>query len=118
MSKAFHEAAAVLGWKVEEIQAPPTAQEVQAAYDEALRRKPDGIRSAGFGRALDSRQLDQAEQLKIPIMSVTGNEETGEGGITFEPLGPTEPATSTAILAENAIADTARAPRVTCQNSF
>jgi ABC-type sugar transport system substrate-binding protein len=105
MSKAFNEAAAVLGWNVEEIQALPTPEEVQAAFDEALRRKPDGIWSAGFGRALYARQLDQAEQLKIPIMSVTGNEETGEGGITFEPLGPKEAAKSTAILADKAIAD-------------
>jgi ribose transport system substrate-binding protein len=105
MSKAFNEAAAVLGWKVEEIQALPTPQEVQAAFDEALRRSPDGIWSAGFGRTLYSRQLDQAEQMKIPIMSVTGNEETGEGGIAFEPLGPKEAAKATAVLADKAIAD-------------
>jgi ribose transport system substrate-binding protein len=105
MGKAFKDAAAVLGWKVEEIQALPTPEEVQAAFDEALRRKPDGIWSAGFGRALYSRQLDQAQQLKIPIMSVTGNEETGEGGIAFEPLGPKEAAKATAVLADKAIAD-------------
>jgi ribose transport system substrate-binding protein len=102
---AFKEAANVLGWKVQEIQALPTPEKVQAAFAEALRRKPDGIWSAGFGRVLYARQLDEAKQMKIPVMSVTGNEETGQGGIAFEPLGPKEAAKATAVLADKAIAD-------------
>jgi ABC-type sugar transport system substrate-binding protein len=105
MSTAFKEAAAVLGWKVEEVEALPTPEKVQAAFDEALRRKPDGIWSAGFGRVLYARQLDEAKRMGIPIMSVTGNEQTGTGGVAFEPLGPEEAAKATAVLADKAIAD-------------
>jgi ABC-type sugar transport system substrate-binding protein len=63
------------------------------------------VASAGFGRSLYPKQLDELKQMGIPVMSITGTEETGEGGIAFEPLGPKRAAEATAVLADKAIAD-------------
>jgi ribose transport system substrate-binding protein len=102
---AFKEAASALGWKVDVIDAQPTPQAVQAAMDEAIRRKPDGVASAGFGRSLYPRQLDQMKAMSIPVMSTTGAEESGEGGITLDPIGPNLAGESTALLADKTIVD-------------
>lgn len=102
---AFKAAASVLGWKVDVIDAQPTPQAVQAAMDEAIRRKPDGVASAGFGRSLYPRQLDKLKAMNIPVMSTTGAEESGEGGITLDPLGPKLAGESTALLADKTIVD-------------
>jgi ribose transport system substrate-binding protein len=103
--KAFKEAAAVLGWNVTEIQAQPTPQSIQAAFDEVIRRKPDGVASAGFGSALYPRQLAELKKLNIPVFSTTGTDESGTNGITFEPLPPKVASAATAVLADKAISD-------------
>lgn len=103
--KAFKEAAAVLGWNVTEIQAQPTPQSIQAAFDEVIRRKPDGVASAGFGSALYPRQLAELKSLNIPVFSTTGTDESGTNGITFEPLPPKVASAATAVLADKAVSD-------------
>jgi ribose transport system substrate-binding protein len=103
--KSFKAGAAVLGWKVDTIAAQPTPPSVQAAFDEAIRRKPDAVVSMGLGRSLYAKQLDELADLKIPVMSNTGSEESGEGGITFEPLGPKASAAAAGVLADKTVVD-------------
>jgi ribose transport system substrate-binding protein len=103
--KSFKAGAAVLGWKVDTIAAQPTPPSVQAAFDEAIRRKPDAVVSMGLGRSLYAKQLDELAELKIPVMSNTGSEESGEGGITFEPLGPKASAAAAGVLADKTVVD-------------
>lgn len=104
-AKAVKEGAGTLGWKVDEIAAQPTPESIQGSFDEALRRKPDGIVSMGFGSALYPKQLADAEKAKIPVMSVAGTEESGEKGITFEPHGPEGSGAATRLLADKTAAD-------------
>jgi len=99
-AKAFKQAATVLGWRVDVINAQPTPQAVQSAMDEALRRKADGVASAGLGRSLYPRQLGRMNALHIPVMSTTGAEETGQGGITLDPIAPKRASQGTALLAD------------------
>ncbi|MGE4426798.1 MAG: sugar ABC transporter substrate-binding protein [Solirubrobacteraceae bacterium] len=103
--KALKTGADVLGWKVTEIAAQPTPPSVQAAFDEAIRQRPDAVVSMGLGRDLYAKQLDRLGDMKIPVMSNTGTEETGEGGIAFEPLGPKASAEAAARLADRTIVD-------------
>jgi ABC-type sugar transport system substrate-binding protein len=104
-SLALAEASEALGWEFEEIVAGPTPEEIQAAFDEVLRRDPDMVASAGFGRDLYPRQLDALNDAGVVVMSTTGNEETGEGGIAYEPLGPAGASEGTAALANKTILD-------------
>lgn len=102
---ALKEASKLLGWSFDEIQAQPTPEAIQAAFDEVLRRDPDMVASAGFGRDLYARQLDALNQAGVAVMSLAGNEETGEGGIAFEPFGPAAASAATAALANKTIVD-------------
>ena len=102
---ALKDAAGALGWTYEAIQSQPSPEAVQAAFTEAIRRSPDVVVSAGFGRALYARQIDEMNQKKIAVMSITGNEETGQGGITFEPLGPDGASAAMRVLANKTISD-------------
>jgi ribose transport system substrate-binding protein len=104
-SHAMAEASEALGWKFDEILAGPTPEEIQAAFDEVLRRDPDMVASAGFGRDLYPRQLDALNKAGVVVMSTTGNEETGEAGIAYEPLGPSGASAGTAALANKTIVD-------------
>lgn len=104
-SVALEAASKELGWNFEEIQAQPTPEAIQAAFDEVLRRKPDMVASAGFGRDLYPRQLDALNEAGVVVMSATGTEETGEGGIAFEPLGPSGASEGTRVLANKTIVD-------------
>lgn len=104
-SRALAEASEVLGWEFDEIVAGPTPEAIQASFDEVLRRKPDMVASAGFGRDLYPRQLDALNKAGVVVMSTTGTEETGEGGIAYEPLGPEGASAGTAALANKTILD-------------
>lgn len=103
--EAFAEAAAVLGWKVEEIPAEPTPESIQAAFDEVIRRKPDGVASAGFGPALYPKQIAKLNEMKIPVFEATGEVGTGKGGVTYDPLGPETAAEAMGVLANKTISD-------------
>lgn len=83
----FAEAAQVLGWTVEEIAAEPTPQSIQASFEEVVRKKPDGVASAGFGPALYPKQVKALNEMNIPIFESTGEVESGEAGITYDPSG-------------------------------
>jgi ribose transport system substrate-binding protein len=98
-------AAKVLGWNVTTINTQPTPEAVQAAFDQVIRDHPDGVASAGLGRSLYARELDQLNSMHIPVLSATGEQETGQGGITYDPIGPSEAAHYMSVLADKAIVD-------------
>jgi len=102
---AFKEAAETLGWSVSTINAAPTPEAAQKAHDEAIRRKPDGVANSGLGADLYPQQLKKLNDMKIPVISATGNEETGERGITLDPLGPTKTGEGTALAADKTLVD-------------
>lgn len=101
----FKEAAKVLGWSVEGITIEPTPASIQAAFDEVIRRKPDGVASAGLGPALYSKQLAQLNKEKIPVFEATGEVQSGEDGVLYDVLGPKEAAEMMAVLAHLSVAE-------------
>jgi ribose transport system substrate-binding protein len=102
---AFKEAASVLGWSVSTINAAPTPEAAQKAHDEAIRRKPDGVANSGLGSTLYPQQLKKLNDMKIPVISATGGDETGTNGITLDPLGPKKTGEGTALAADKTIVD-------------
>jgi ribose transport system substrate-binding protein len=102
---AFQAAAQVLGWTVTTINTQPTPQAVQQAFDQVIRDHPDGVTSAGLGQSLYPRQLAQLNTMHIPVLSGEGEQETGQSGIKYDPIGPSESATYMATLADKAIID-------------
>lgn len=108
MGASFKEAGSVLGWKVDEIKSAPTPQAVQAAFNEALRRNPDGVVSTGFAKELYQRELAELNRKKIPVFSGTGTDESTydpSKGITLEPEPPEMVAEATRLLADKTIVD-------------
>jgi ABC-type sugar transport system substrate-binding protein len=107
--EGLKEAAAVLGWKVKTINAEPTPQAIQQAYEAALREHPDGVTSLGQSKESFERQLKQMEEEGIPFVSAYGPDPEGDG-ITLQIVGPlsggkaeTDPAMK--LLADKAIVD-------------
>jgi ribose transport system substrate-binding protein len=108
MGASFKQAGSVLGWTVQEIQAQPTPQAVQAAFTEALRRNPDGVVSTGFAKELYQRQLAELNAKKIPVFSGTGTDASSfdpSRGITLEPEPPEKVAEATRLLADKTTVD-------------
>lgn len=107
--EGLKEAAAVLGWKVKTINAEPTPQAIQAAYEEAVREQPDGVTSLGQSKESFERQLKELDEAGIPFVSAYGPNPEGEG-VTLQIVGPlpggkaeTDPAMK--LLADKAIVD-------------
>jgi ribose transport system substrate-binding protein len=103
--ESMKEAGETLGWKVEGIQAEPTPQSIQAAFEEAVRKKPDGVASAGFGPALYPKQLAELNKLNIPVFEATGEVESGENGVAYDPVGPGAAVEAMQVLANKTISD-------------
>lgn len=103
--EAFKEAGELLGWKIEEIAAEPTPESIQEAFAEVVRRKPDGVASAGFGPALYPKQIAELNKMEIPVFEATGEVGTGKDGVTYDPIGPEQASEATAILANKSVAD-------------
>ncbi len=100
---ALTAAAKYLGWNVKDIEAVPTPQGIQNAFAAAIRIHPAAVLSAGFGSTQYPEQLKQLNALKIPVLSETGTDNTGQNGITLQilPVSATEKAGR--ILANQAI---------------
>ena len=103
--QTFTAAAKVLGWKVVPIAAVPTPQSIQAAFSQVVRNKPDGVISAGFGASLYPEQLKALNQEGVVVMSSTGEQESGQDGIKFDPLPPSTTDGAMKILADKALVD-------------
>jgi ABC-type sugar transport system substrate-binding protein len=104
--EAFEEAAKVLGWRSETINVKlPTPEEIQAAFEEVIRKAPDGVASAGFGPALYPKQIKKLDEMGVFVAEQTGEVESGEDGVTYDPLGPEKAAEALAVLANKSVAD-------------
>lgn len=104
--EAFEEAASLLGWKSETINVKlPTPEEIQAAFEEVIRKAPDGVTSAGFGPALYSKQLKKLNEMGVFVTEQTGEVESGEEGVDYDPLGPEKAAEAMGKLANLSVAE-------------
>ncbi|MFJ4978018.1 sugar ABC transporter substrate-binding protein [Streptomyces coeruleorubidus] len=75
----FTEAAKELGWQVKQISTQGTPESVQAAYEQALRDKPDAVVASGFPRAVYAKQLAQLKAAGIPVIQSNADDVTGDG---------------------------------------
>ncbi|GGS56121.1 sugar ABC transporter substrate-binding protein [Streptomyces violaceus] len=75
----FTEAAKELGWQVKQIATQGTPESVQAAYEQAVRDKPDAVVASGFPRAVYAKQLAQLKAAGIPVIQSNADDVTGDG---------------------------------------
>lgn len=75
----FTEAAEELGWKVKQIATQGTPESVQAAYEQALRDKPDAVVASGFPRAVYAKQLARLQAADIPVIQSNADDLLGDG---------------------------------------
>ena len=94
----FTEAAKQLDWKVKQIATQGTPESVQAAYDQALRDKPDAVVASGFPRAVYAKQLAQLKSAGIPVIQSNADDVVGDG-ISLLKNGPKEVAVQGEMLA-------------------
>jgi ribose transport system substrate-binding protein len=102
---AFIAAAKAVGWNVSTLNTEPTPQAVQATFDQVIREHPAAVASAGLGQSLYPRELAQLNAMHIPVLSATGEQESGQLGIAYDPVGPAETSHYMAVLADKAIVD-------------
>lgn len=100
----FTAGAKELGWKVKQIATQGTPETVQAAYETALRDKPDAVVASGFPRAVYARQLAELEKAGIPVIQSNADDVTG-GGISLLKNGPKEVGVQGEMLASWVVAD-------------
>jgi ABC-type sugar transport system substrate-binding protein len=103
MGISLKQAASVLGWKIKQIDAQPTPQSIQAAFEQVVRDKPDGVASAGFAVASYQRQLASLKAANIPVFSDTGTDKVGNGLLLQ--LGTAQTPTAMQILADKVTID-------------
>ncbi|MFD5835769.1 sugar ABC transporter substrate-binding protein [Streptomyces collinus] len=75
----FTEAAEELGWQVKQIATQGTPESVQAAYEQAVRDKPDAVVASGFPRAVYAKQLAQLKAADIPVIQSNSDDLLGDG---------------------------------------
>lgn len=106
--KAFNEAAGVLGWKVENITAEPTPASIQAAFGEAVRRKPAAVLTSGFAIEQYPQQAKELNELEIPIISNTGTDPSTynpKKGVTLQLQETSEVSEAARLMADKALVD-------------
>jgi ribose transport system substrate-binding protein len=94
----FTEAAEELGWKVKQIATQGTPESVQAAYEQALRDKPDAVVASGFPRAVYAKQLARLKAAEIPVLQSNADDLLGDG-ISLLKNGPDDVAVQGEMLA-------------------
>ncbi|MEU0070115.1 substrate-binding domain-containing protein [Streptomyces sp. NPDC006332] len=100
----FTEAANQLDWKVKELATQGTPESVQAAYDQALRDKPDAVVASGFPRAVYAKQLAQLKAAGIPVIQSNADDVVGDG-ISLLKNGPKDVAVQGEMLASWVVSD-------------
>jgi len=75
----FEAAASVLGWKIKSINAGTTPEEIKAAYDQAIKDKPDAVLGSGYPRALFDPEIAELKALNIPVVEFFVEEKAGNG---------------------------------------
>ncbi|MGW0499538.1 sugar ABC transporter substrate-binding protein [Streptomyces sp. NPDC003007] len=94
----FTEAAKELGWQVKQIATQGTPESVQAAYEQALRDKPDAVVASGFPRAVYAKQLARLKMAGIPVIQSNADDVAGDG-ISLLKNGPKDVAVQGEMLA-------------------
>jgi ribose transport system substrate-binding protein len=79
LANAFTAGANALGWTVKQINTKGTPQTVQAAWQQAVRDKPDAVAASGFPRAIFSSQLAQLKAAGIPVVESATDDIPGNG---------------------------------------
>ncbi|MEU3341529.1 substrate-binding domain-containing protein [Streptomyces sp. NPDC002144] len=97
-------AAGQLGWKVKQIATQGTPESVQAAYEQAVRDKPDAVIASGFPRAVYAKQLAQLKAAGIPVIQSNADDVAGDG-ISLLKNGPKDVAVQGEMIASWVVAD-------------
>jgi ribose transport system substrate-binding protein len=84
----YEEATALLGWKLNRINAGTAPEEIKAAYQKAIRDEPDGVVGSGYPRTLFDPEVAELKKLGIPVVEAFVQEEPGNGiiGIVGGPV--------------------------------
>jgi ABC-type sugar transport system substrate-binding protein len=94
----FTAGAKELRWKVKQVATQGTPESVQAAYEQALRDKPDAVVASGFPRAVYAKQLAELKKAGIPVIQSNADDVVG-GGISLLKNGPKDVGAQGAMLA-------------------
>ncbi|MFI6935331.1 sugar ABC transporter substrate-binding protein [Streptomyces sp. NPDC050287] len=97
-------AANQLGWQVNQIPTQGTPESVQAAYETAVRDKPDAVVSSGFPRAVYAKQLAKLKAAGIPVIQSNADDVVGDG-LELLKNGPKDVGVQGEMLASWAVAD-------------
>ncbi|WP_406171450.1 substrate-binding domain-containing protein [Streptomyces canus] len=100
----FTAGAKELGWDVKQIATQGTPESVQAAYEQALRDKPDAVVASGFPRAVYAKQLAQLKKAGIPVIQSNADDVAGDG-ISLLKNGPKDVAVQGEMLASWVVSD-------------
>ncbi|MFJ1806933.1 MULTISPECIES: substrate-binding domain-containing protein [unclassified Streptomyces] len=106
LANFFTAGAELLGWHVKQIATQGTPESVQAAYEQALRDKPDAVVASGFPRAVYAKQLAQLKAADIPVIQSNADDVVGEG-IALLKNGPDDVAVQGEMLASWVVSDSA-----------
>jgi ribose transport system substrate-binding protein len=72
-------AAETVGWKVKPVNAGVTPESVKAAWEQAVRAKPDGVVASGFPRTMMNPELEALEQARVPVVDISVTDPPGRG---------------------------------------
>ena len=87
LGKPLKEATDALGWNLKIVSHDGTPEGVKAAYEQAVREKPDGVVSSGYPSQIFATELQQLAAANIPVIQVTVTDTPG-GGLTAVVNGP------------------------------
>jgi ribose transport system substrate-binding protein len=79
LGKPLKEATDALGWNLKIVSHDGTPEGVKAAYEQAVREKPDGVVSSGYPRQIFDTELQQLAAANIPVIQVTVTDAPGNG---------------------------------------
>jgi ABC-type sugar transport system substrate-binding protein len=73
------EGAALLGWNAETIGTDGSPEQLQNAFETALRQGADGVILNAVTRSVVAKQLEEAEKQGVPFVTLSSVEKTGDG---------------------------------------
>jgi ribose transport system substrate-binding protein len=102
--------AELLGWTTETIATDGTPQQIQNAWVQVLREKPDGVWVSGFSRSLFNQEVLDAEAAGIAVVSTGTLDPIGDGIVWVD--GPGFYNNSGELMANWVLANSDGAPNV------